>query len=293
MPDPGSVLSHAEVEDLASGFVLGALGPEEMAAVRDHLASCPEPHPELETLGAVVPALALAAPEAQPGPELGARIMGVARGEAARPVPRSASQRAGTGAASLAAGLRSVPDGNTSAAAGRSRRGLGAWLDALRRPAYSFAAVAVVVVVALVAWNLRLQEQVSDLDGYRAAVGDVLDAAALPGGQLAVLAGPSGGGPSGLAAVTPDGHVTMAMRNLDPTSGSQVYEAWLIAGSNAPLPIGSFAVGSAGTGALTARVHGSAVGTGAVLALTLEPRPGATTPTLPILAQGRASAATS
>ena len=40
-----------EIRDLAPAFVLGALGPDEEAAVRDHLASCPEPHPEMAELG--------------------------------------------------------------------------------------------------------------------------------------------------------------------------------------------------------------------------------------------------
>lgn len=293
MADPWSVLSHAEVEELAPGFVLGALDPEEMAAVREHLASCPLSHPELETLGAVVPALALAAPDTRPALDLGARIVAAARREAGPVSSPTAVTSTGDDATVRAPLQRPAEPVVRLDVPGRSGRGLAAWLDAFRRPAGAFAAVAVVVVVALVAWDLRLQQQVSDLDAYRTAVAQVLDAAAAPGGQLAVLAGASGGGPSGLAAVTPGGHVAIAMRNLDPTSGTQVYEAWLIAGSEPPLPIGSFAVGSGGTGALNASAQGSTGGSGTVIALTREPGPGATTPTLPILAQGRASAATS
>ncbi len=47
------------VRELASGFVLGALEPDEMAAVRDHLDSCREPHPELAELGGILPYLAV------------------------------------------------------------------------------------------------------------------------------------------------------------------------------------------------------------------------------------------
>ncbi|MBA2719713.1 MAG: hypothetical protein H0U52_10805, partial [Chloroflexi bacterium] len=43
--------------DLAAGYVLVALEPGEEAAVRDHLATCSEPHPEFDELGGTVPAL--------------------------------------------------------------------------------------------------------------------------------------------------------------------------------------------------------------------------------------------
>jgi len=50
-------LTHDEAIDLAAGYVLGALEPAQEAAVREHLATCRLPHPELEELGGVVPAL--------------------------------------------------------------------------------------------------------------------------------------------------------------------------------------------------------------------------------------------
>jgi anti-sigma-K factor RskA len=143
--------------------------------------------------------------------------------------------------------------------------------------------------VALAALNLQLSSQVSELTAYRAGVEAVVSAAAGPGGQLAILNSAATGGPSGLAAVTADGRVAIAMRNLAPTSGNEVYEAWLIAGSAAPLPVGSFPAGSAGTGTLLASVSSPGSGTNLVVALTREPGPGATTPTLPILALGHAT----
>jgi anti-sigma-K factor RskA len=78
------------------------------------------------------------------------------------------------------------------------------------------------------------------------------------------------------------------MHDLAPTSGAQVYEAWLIAGKNAPVPIGGFTVNASGTASF-ATTH-PALGAGVTVALTLEPGPGATTPTLPIVAAGAAGA---
>ena len=50
-------LSCEEVRDLAAGFVLDALEPDEMDAVRAHLAECADPHPEIAELASGIPAL--------------------------------------------------------------------------------------------------------------------------------------------------------------------------------------------------------------------------------------------
>jgi hypothetical protein len=63
-----------------------------------------------------------------------------------------------------------------------------------------------------------------------------------------------------------------------------VYEAWAISGTSAPVPIGGFTVGADGTGALMAGSQQTSLN--AVIAITREPGPGATTPTLPIVASG-------
>jgi anti-sigma-K factor RskA len=74
------------------------------------------------------------------------------------------------------------------------------------------------------------------------------------------------------------------MHDLVPTTGTQVYEAWVIVGEAAPVPLGGFMVGSAGTGVFNGST--ALAEPGALLALTLEPGPGATTPTVPVLTIG-------
>ena len=74
----------------------------------------------------------------------------------------------------------------------------------------------------------------------------MLEVAAQPGSLTAILTADGGTG-SGLAAVSAAGEVTIAMQALAPTSGSQVYTAWVIAGTAAPVPLGSFTVGNDGT----------------------------------------------
>jgi anti-sigma-K factor RskA len=153
----------------------------------------------------------------------------------------------------------------------------------------ALAAAAVVVAVALGSLNLQQRDQIAGLEAYRSGVIAVLDQAAKPGAQLAVLSDPTGAvGPTGLAAVAADGSVAIVMRNLPATSGTQVYEAWLIGADQVPVAIGDFTVG--GSGSASFLTSHAPLGQGVVVALTLEPQKGATTPTLPIRALGQAHA---
>ena len=65
-----SVLSCEQVRDMAEGFVLGALDPIQTHDVRDHLAACAEPHPEMDELGGAVPYLAESVELVEPPIEL-------------------------------------------------------------------------------------------------------------------------------------------------------------------------------------------------------------------------------
>jgi anti-sigma-K factor RskA len=146
----------------------------------------------------------------------------------------------------------------------------------------------VLVIAVLGGWNLLLQNDLSAARSYERSVAAVLDVAAQPGSLTAVLAGDGGVG-AGLAAVDSNGNAALAIRNLAPTSGSSVYEAWVIASDGVPVPLGGFQVGQDGTAAF--HVSGLPTTSGIVLALTLEPGPGATTPTLPIITKGVAGPA--
>jgi anti-sigma-K factor RskA len=84
------------------------------------------------------------------------------------------------------------------------------------------------------------------------------------------------------------------MRDLKPTTGTQVYEAWLIGADKVPVAIGGFRVDQSGTASFVT-TH-PAMGQGVVVALTLEPvqpQAGSTTPTPPILVVGAAHAQSS
>lgn len=263
-------LHCAEVEDLAAPFVLGALEAGEAAKVRAHLAACPEAHPAFAELGSVVPALFETVDIVEPEPALRERILAAAAADTQRErMPATADTQ-----------RERMPVIQPE----RSLKGF--FVGFFRRPIWAPIALAAVLAVgAIGTWSMGIQ---NELNAYRNGVVAVLDAAARPDAQLALLADPNDpSGPSGLAALGGDGSVALVMRDLAPTSGAEVYEAWLITGPDAaPIPIGSFTVGNTRT-ATFATNH--VPFPGVTVALTKEPRPGATTPTLPIIAAGTAS----
>jgi anti-sigma-K factor RskA len=273
-------LTCSDAAELAPAFVLGALEAAESDAVRRHLAECPELHAEMAELHSVVPALFVAVEPVAPPADLKARILAAA----------TADLEARSAAAMPAAPAREAAPQPRPAEAARRAWDAG---SLFRRPIWAAVAVAAALaVVALGAWNLQLRDQIAGLEAYRSGVVEVLDQAAQPGAQLAVLTDATGGGgPSGLAAVAADGSVAMVMRDLKPTTGTQVYEAWLIGADKVPVAIGGFTVGGSGTASFVTS-HPS-MGEGVVVAVTLEPQPGATAPTPPILAVGTARAQSS
>jgi hypothetical protein len=150
--------------------------------------------------------------------------------------------------------------------------------------------IAAVLAIALLgAWNLSLQSQLTNAQAYERQVAAVLDAASGEDALTAVMRSDVADGPAGLAAVTSDGAMRIAMRDLAPTTGTEVYEAWVIAGDQPPVPLGAFQVGSNGVGYLEAA--GLPTDPGIVLALTREPGPGATAPSSTPVSVGTANPA--
>ena len=268
--DDVAELTCDEVREMAGAFVLGALAPADEAAVRAHLATCDDAHAEIAELGGVLPALAASVPVVEPPDGLKARIMAAA---AADLEERTAVQ---TPAAPAPVPIPYPSEAERTAR--RERTSPATWILRI---------AAVVAIVALIGYNLLLQNQLNASQAYEQSVAAVLDVAAQPGSLTAILT-PADGNGSGLAAVGADGAVTLAMKDLDPTTGSTVYTAWAIGGDGVPIPLGDFTVSSDGNGSLQAVTSGLASGT--VLALTHEPTSGATTPTLPIISKGVATA---
>ncbi len=300
-------LSCDDVRELAGGFVLGALDPAEDAAVRAHLGSCPELHEEIAELGSVLPILQASVAQVEPSTGLKARLMAAAAADleargrsvgsapatdsspasmsASAPVDAPASTSVSASATVPVSAPVSAPAPTPDATGTRSnavttfptpaerqarvarRAGLGGW--ALR-------IAAVLAIGVLGAWNVLLQGQLDASRTYETNVAAVLDLAREAGSATAVLTPIDGNGPAGVAAVGADGTMAVAMRDLAPTAGTEVYEVWMIGGDGVPVALGGFTVGSTGIGYFEgAGVPASA---GIVLALTREPAPGATAP---------------
>ncbi len=237
----------ATVDEAAGAFVLGALDQGELEAIRTHLASCIRGHPELAELGGVVPYLALDAEPLEPSDEVRRRILEQISGGASRqPV------------AARRSGLK---------------------LDRVRWAAFALVAV---VILGIGAGGLLLS-RISDTRAYTAHEEAASALAAKPGSRSVDLVPAAGGGPSGSAVIAADGQGIVLVQGLPATTGRQVFEVWLIAaGGGAPEPAGSLSTTADGRGWLE-----TSAGRGELtVAITLEPGPGATTPTLPILTSG-------
>ena len=276
-----------DVRDLAPGFALGALEPEQERAVRDHLATCPEAHEEIATYAEVVPVLAESVKQVEPPAALRERIMAAAAAdlavEAAAPavsVPAAAATAVAATAAPAAMPASSAPP--IAIGAARAER-------TARRPILTWVAglAAVLAIVALGAWNISLRSDLAASQAYQAHVDAVLTEAAQPGSTSVVLTSPDDPTRGGLAVVGKAGTMSVVARGLAPTTGDSVYEAWVIAPKHAPAPIGSFTVGADGTGYMNGGPIPTISGP-MTIALTHEPAPGATTPTLPIITSGSA-----
>ena len=296
-------MTHDEAAELAAAYVLGALEPADEAAVRDHLATCAESHAEFDALGGVVPSLVeLGELElVEPPASLGARIMAAAAADLAEHQRSAASVPSGATAAPPVAAPTAprpapaptapqpaAPPTPFPAPAERAERAERRDRARTGRLDWVLRIAAVVAIVAVGAWGLNLQRQLDQAQRFDRAVAAVVQAAGQPDAKTVVLKSGEGATASGIAAVAADGSVVLAMRDLAATSGSQVYEAWVFVGKQAPVAVGGFTVDSNGTAAFTTRP--ATTPPGAVIAVTLEPNAGNTAPTGPIVAAGVATA---
>lgn len=276
-----------QARDLAAGYVLGALERAEEAAVRDHLATCGEPHPEFEALGGVVPALIEAEDleVVEPPARLRDRIMAAAAADLALRTSQPGADVGGAAPVAFpSAAEREARSERTRAE--ESIRGKRTRAERARASRFDWTLriAAAIAIVALGAWGLGLRGQLDAAQRFDRAVAAVLDVAAKPGSQAVILAPAEGQRGSGIAAVAADGTTTLAMRDLPATSGGQVYTAWVIVGENAPISVGDFSVDANGIASFTSRPAETPAG--ALLALTLEPNAGNSAPKGTIVSTG-------
>jgi anti-sigma-K factor RskA len=212
-------MTCSDLEELAAAFALGAMDPDEEAAVRVHLDDCQQEHPELrEALGAGI-VMAESLEPVAPSVALRDRLMATIERtpQAHRPTARQPS--------------------TARATAPVTRRG---WLDWLSpRVARPVAVVALAAVVAVGAWNLGLQSQLGSLQsqlGQRDAALRAV-AEAISGGQTAFRV--EGNAGRGYVVETPGEGATLVVTDLADLPPDRIYELWLLNPAGAPVPVGT------------------------------------------------------
>ncbi|HXR26743.1 MAG TPA: anti-sigma factor [Candidatus Baltobacteraceae bacterium] len=274
------LLGCDEVRDLAPLYVLDALEPAEAAAVRDHLATCAEPHAEMAQLGGVVPYLAESLEPVEPPAAVGGRIAAAVRADVrARARDDTAAARlvegyGGSVATEALAREAPAPMGEPEdLAAARGVHGA-----RRRRPAWRWLleAAAVVALVAVVGWDLVLQGQLDGARRQATLLGNALAAAAQAGSVTATLQGTGpAAGASGIVVAASGGTDYLVVSGLPDPGADRTYQAWYLNGQTA-ISAGTFQLGPDG---VTVVGMAGTAGPVTAMALTIEPAGGSTQPT--------------
>lgn len=204
-----TIESHEGYREALGAYALDALLPDERAALEAHLAGCAECRVELDALRVGVKAFALTADEREPSPELRNRVW-----EAIWAEPNF--NRANTVVTQGPQPVRPVAAPILISEARASRL---PWLGAIA------AALALVLIGSLLAWNLSLRNEQSDLEATVVAFEDN----ATTVGQLAAQ---SPGDPSGgeVQYLSDREVLLIELHDLPPLPEGQVYQLWLIVG---------------------------------------------------------------
>jgi anti-sigma-K factor RskA len=212
MTDEIRPMDHAAVDELGAAYALDALEPDEARAVRDHLATCTEPHAELRGLVGADQVLAMSLDLVEPSPALRERVMAS--------IERASQERA--------------PVAQRPAAVEPPQPRRAGWLDRLSpRVARPLAVAAVVALVAVGAWGVTLQAQLAERDRALRAVAD-----AIADGETAFRVEGTAG--RGYVVDTPGSGAALVVADLAALPAGRIYELWLLDAAGAPVAVGTF-----------------------------------------------------
>jgi hypothetical protein len=283
-------MSCDRARDLASGFVLGALDPDEMSAVGDHLDTCSRPHPEFEDLGGVVSYLADSVEPIEPPGWLRDSVIAAAKADL------TSRRRLGRASEGLVAQPLAIPVTASEAAAPEPRHGAAATVISFkaarrsrRRRALTWATriAAAVAVVALAGYALVLQGDLDQAKKVQAQDNSLAMALGQPDTITVTLAAPHGSKASGVAALRPTGNIWVRVSGLTPTTGDEVYVVWLSTNGGSAAKVGSLTVDDSGLGRLS--VDNVSTAASLWIFVCREPNGNVTTPTGPTIVSGSIS----
>ena len=192
-------MSHSEFEELAAGYVLGALEPDDEHDFQRHLGGCATCEANVRELEAVAGELAYAVPPVDPPDTLWAGIRREIQPEAA---PGGATQRPARPARTGRRGPRLLP-------------GLAA-------------AAAILMVAVLSVWNLSLRDENAAIRDRVAALERATQLANDPNASLVTMdevPGPEGAQATVIASSRQDRGVLL-IESLPPLARDRVYELW-------------------------------------------------------------------
>jgi anti-sigma-K factor RskA len=192
-------MSHSEYEELAAGYVLGALEPDDEHAFQRHLGGCQLCEANVRELEGVVGELAFVAPPAEPPDTVWAGVRRQIRPEAVR---RGALPAPGAGLGAGGLGARLLP----------------------------VLAAAIVLVVVLSLWNLNLRDQNAIYRDRLAALEHATGLANDPRAALVNLGGTSAsaGAQATVIVSSPQDRGVLLVENLPRLERGRVYELWCI-----------------------------------------------------------------
>jgi hypothetical protein len=220
-------ISCDRVRDLAPGFVLGALDAAEMDAVREHLNTCAQPHPELREMGGVLAYLGGSLDPVEPRTNLRAAVMAAAQADLLSRSPERAAATAEPVAVAEPEAPLVLTVLKPARSAGVISLGRVRALRTRRAAVWITRAAAAFAIVSLVGYAVAVQSDLNKAHETQDHANTVYSYMQVPGARSAVLTPQGGNKGVGDAVLLPSGHVIAWLHALQPTKGDEVYMVWL------------------------------------------------------------------
>jgi hypothetical protein len=272
-----TTLTCQQVRELAPGFVLGALEPEELIAVQDHIDACDAGHPEMDEFGGVVGYLALAVEPLPPPEWLRESLISAAKADlkARSRIGKTVERRAMTVApAPLEAQVEAqAPQAGNLISLSAAR--------VLRHRRAIFATVAsIAAALAIVAAGVTYIVPGPSAD----ASSEYINALNQPDTRKLHVASADAVGD---IALLPNGTLYINLTGLGPTANDEVYAIWVTGDDGVPVKTGTFRV--AGDGAAFLQVRGVSTSANLGVEIRKEANDSVVVPTGPIVVAGNIS----
>ena len=277
-------ISCDRVRDLAPGFVLGALDAAEMDAVREHLNTCAQPHPELREMGGVLAYLGGSLDPVEPRTNLRAAVMAAAQADLLFRSPERAAATAEPVAVAEPEAPLVLTVLKPARPAGVISLGRVRALRTRRAAVWITRAAAAFAIVSLVGYAVAVQADLNKAHETQDHANTVYSYMQVPGARSAVLTPQGGNKGVGDAVLLPSGHVIAWLHALQPTKGDEVYMVWLSSDSGPITKAGWFTVDDRGEGFLT--MVNVSPSDSLWLMVCREPNTGVTWPSSPAIVAG-------